>query len=567
MGHEAARRARRRLRRVATVATAFCGFALYLAWHASVDADLSPADELPLSVAQAQGPDAALAASSRTGTVAAPVHAASPSSGAIESSGASNASVASAASTSEARTASMPAAAVPVSNVAGSASSSASATTSASTSVASAPTPTESPSGAPGPEGASADAATIAPTFTQADAESADLVKRGAYLARAGDCIACHTADKSRPYAGGLPIGTPLGTIYTPNITPDPDTGIGRWTDADFVRAMHEGVGKGGEHLYPAFPYTEYTRIAERDVLAIRAYLNTLTPVHYTPPRNDLKFPFNQRWLLFFWKLFNFREGRFVPDPKQSPQWNRGAYLVEGLAHCEECHTPRNFMQGLKTSGRLSGEVQAGWHAFNITPDKTSGIGNWGDDDLVHYLSVGVAPGRANAAGPMAEVVADSTQFLTNEDLRSIGVYLRSVPPVAGGDARARDQWGKPADDVTQLRGTSPVGVNGAQLFVGNCASCHDWTGRGIGGDAALAYPSLIHNSVVGANNASNLALVVLHGVVRKTKHANVSMPGFGDQLNDEQIAAIVNYVTQHFGDPRATLTAGDVAQLRAQQQ
>lgn len=419
-------------------------------------------------------------------------------------------------------------------------------------------------SGEPGPGASSAGAAT---TFTQADAESSDLLKRGAYLARAGDCIACHTADKSRPYAGGLPINTPFGTIYTPNITPDPDTGIGRWTDADFVRAMHEGVGKGGEHLYPAFPYTEYTRVAERDVLAIRAYLKTLTPIHYTPPRNDLQFPFNQRWLLFFWKLFNFREGRFVPNPQQSPQWNRGAYLVEGLAHCEECHTPRNFMQGLKTSDRLSGEVQAGWHAFNITPDKTSGIGHWSDDDLVRYLSVGAVPGRANAAGPMAEVVADSTQFLTNEDLRSIGIYLRSVPPVSGGDTRARDQWGKPADDVTQLRGTAPVGVNGAQLFIANCASCHDWSGRGIGGDATLAYPSLIHNSVVGAGNASNLAMVVLHGVARKTKDADVLMPGFGGQLNDEQIAAIVNYVTQHFGNPRATLTAGDVAQLRARQQ
>jgi len=522
------------LRRVATAATAFCGFALYLAWHASVDTDLSPADELPLSVAQAQGPDAAHAAASRSGAVTAEAQAALPSSGALDASGASTAF---AASTSESTAASVPGQTVPVS--------SASATA----------TPTAAPTAA------------STTTFTQADAESADLVKRGAYLARAGDCIACHTADKSRPYAGGLPIGTPFGTLYTPNITPDADTGIGRWSDADFVRAMHEGVGKGGEHLYPAFPYTEYTRIAERDVLAIRAYLNTLTPIHYTPPRNDLKFPFNQRWLLFFWKLFNFHEGRFVPDPKQSPQWNRGAYLVEGLAHCEECHTPRNFMQGLKASDRLSGEVQAGWHAFNITPDKTSGIGNWSDDDLVHYLSVGVAPGRANAAGPMAEVVADSTQFLTREDLRSIGVYLRSVPPVAGGDTHPRDRWGKPADDVTQLRGTSPVGVNGAQLFLGNCASCHDWSGRGIGGDAALAYPSLIHNSVVGANNASNLALVVLHGVTRKTKDANVLMPGFGNELNDEQIAAIVNYVTEHFGNPRATLTAGDVAQLRARQQ
>lgn len=399
------------------------------------------------------------------------------------------------------------------------------------------------------------------------DPNSADLLKRGEYLARAGDCIACHTADKSRPFAGGLPIGTPFGTLYTPNITPDPETGIGRWTDADFLRAMQQGIRKGGEHLYPAFPYAEYTRVTERDVLAIRAYLNTVAPIRYTPPHNELSFPFNQRWLMFFWNLFNFHEGRFVPDPKQSPQWNRGAYLVEGLAHCEECHTPRNVMQGLKSSDRLSGEVQAGWRAFNITPDHAGGIGNWSDDDIVRYLGTGAVPGRANAAGPMADVVANSTQYLTLEDLRSIAVYLRSVPPVAGGQTRPRDQWGQPADDVKNLRGTRVTGVDGAQLFLGNCASCHNWTGQGVGGSAPLAYPSLIHNSVVGSADGSNLAMVILHGVNRRTKDADVMMPAFGDELTDDQIAALTNYVTKHFGDPKAAVTVDDVAKLRQRQQ
>nr|WP_242539086.1 cytochrome c [Trinickia acidisoli] len=469
--------------RMAGLAAAFSVFALYLAWHASNDRETSPADELPLSIAQAQG--ASEVATAR----------------------ASGANAASAAAVSSAANASAP-----------------------------------------------------------MDADTADLVKRGEYLARAGDCIACHTADKSRPFAGGLPIGTPFGTLYTPNITPDPDTGIGRWTDADFVRAMQQGIGKGGEHLYPAFPYAEYTRVTERDVLAIRAYLNTLTPIRYTPPRNELSFPFNQRWLMFFWNLFNFHEGRFVPDPKQSPQWNRGAYLVEGLAHCEECHTPRNFMQGLKSSDRFSGEVQAGWHAFNITPDKAGGIGNWSDDDVAHYLATGVVPGRANAAGPMGDVVENSTQYLTSDDLRSMAVYLRSVPPIAGGQTRARDQWGRPADDVLRLRGTRVTGVDGAQLFVGNCASCHNWTGQGVGGAAPLAYPSLIHNSAVGVADAGNLAMVILYGVNRRTKDVHVMMPGFGDELNDDQIAAIANYVTQHFGDPKATMTAADVAKLRTRQ-
>ena len=394
-----------------------------------------------------------------------------------------------------------------------------------------------------------------------------DLVKRGEYLARAGDCVACHTADKSRPYAGGLPIATPFGTIYTPNITPDPDTGIGQWSDAEFLRAMHEGIGKSGERLYPAFPYVEYTRVTDQDVLAIRAYLNTLAPVHYTPPRNDMKFPFNQRWLMTFWNLVNFNEGRFVPDPKQSAEWNRGAYLVQGLAHCEECHTPRNFMQGLKSSDRLSGAVQAGWHAFNITPDKNSGIGNWSDDELVSYLSTGVAPGRANAAGPMAEVVADSTQYLNDEDLHAIVAYLRSVPPVSGGETRPRDQWGKPADDVTALRGQTITSVNGAQLFIANCATCHNWTGQGVGASAPGAYPSLVHNSVVGAGDANNLAMVILHGVNRTTKQADVLMPAFGDQLTDDQVAAITNYVTRQFGNPQSTLTVDQIAKLRTQQQ
>ncbi|HEY1998578.1 MAG TPA: cytochrome c [Paraburkholderia sp.] len=400
-----------------------------------------------------------------------------------------------------------------------------------------------------------------------AGAASSDLVKRGEYLARAGDCMACHTVDKSRPFAGGVPINTPFGTIYTPNLTPDPDTGIGQWSDADFQRAMHEGIGRGGERLYPAFPYAEYTRVTSTDVQAIRAYLNTLTPIHYTPPRNEMNFPFNQRWLMVFWNLFNFTEGRFVPDPKQRPEWNRGAYLVEGLAHCEECHTPRNILQGLKTTDRFSGATQAGWHAFNITPDRNSGVGNWSDDELMRYLSTGVAPGRANAAGPMGEVVADSTQYLTPEDLRSIVVYLRSVAPVIGGETHPRDQWGKPASDVTAWRGTAMTGVNGAQLFVANCASCHTWSGQGVGASAPGAYPSLIHNTTVGASDASNLAMVILHGVQRTTQQADVLMPAFAGELSDDQVAAITNYVTRQFGNPQATVSVEQVAKLRAQQQ
>jgi mono/diheme cytochrome c family protein len=402
-------------------------------------------------------------------------------------------------------------------------------------------------------------------------ADSVELVKRGEYLARAGDCIACHTSDSGRPFAGGVAIGTPFGTIYTPNITPDPDTGIGQWSDADFLRAMHEGIGKAGERLYPAFPYPSYTKATDRDVLAIRAYLNTVAPIHFTPPANELTFPFNQRWLMFFWNLFNFDEGRFVPDPKQSAEWNRGAYLVDGLAHCGECHTPRNFMQGLKSHERFSGAVQAGWHAFNITPDKVSGIGNWSAAEVAAYLATGVAQGRANAAGPMAQVVEDSTQYLSGEDLRSIAVYLRALPPVRGGlssdQAQARETHGAPASDVTVLRGVEIKGVNGAQLFIANCATCHRWTGEGVGASAPGAYPPLIHNSVAGAADPANLVMVILHGVSRKTQQAEVLMPSFASQLTDDQIAAIGNYVTKQFGNPHSSVTAAQVAQLRNLQQ
>ncbi|HEY4805155.1 MAG TPA: cytochrome c [Paraburkholderia sp.] len=400
------------------------------------------------------------------------------------------------------------------------------------------------------------------------DADKPDLIRRGEYLTRIGDCAACHTADTGRPFAGGLPISTPFGKIYTPNITPDPDTGIGQWSDADFMRAMHEGIGKGGERLYPAFPYVEFTRVTEQDVLAIRAYLNTVAPVHYRPPANALRFPFNQRWLMILWNLFNFDESRFVPDPKQSPEFNRGAYLVEGLAHCGECHTPRNFMQGLETTERFSGATQAGWQAYNITPDRTGGIGDWRDDALIAYLATGIAAGHGDAAGPMAEVVQHSTQFLTHEDLRSIVAYLRALPPVSGGVTRARDAWGKPAaDDITALRGTTITTVNGLQLFVANCASCHNWTGAGVGASAPGAYPSLIHNSVAGAPSPINLTMVILHGVTRETKDADVRMPAFGDELSNVQVAAISNYVTKQFGNPQATITAEQVAALRAQSQ
>ncbi|MBB3257007.1 mono/diheme cytochrome c family protein [Paraburkholderia bannensis] len=421
-------------------------------------------------------------------------------------------------------------------------------------------------------------------TTTDADTHTrrADLVRRGEYLARLGNCAGCHTADPARPFAGGRAIDSPFGRLYTPNLTPDLATGIGAWSDADFLRAMHEGMGRDGERLFPAFPYVEFTRVSDGDVLAIRAYLRTLAPIRYTPPANLLHFPFKLRGLIALWNLLNFEPARFVPDPHQSAEYNRGAYLVEGLAHCEECHTPRNLTYGLSKTRRFSGGTQAGWLAYNITPDRVSGIGGWSDDALMRYLTTGVAAGHASAAGPMAEIVQNATQYLRPEDLRAMSVFLRAQPGVRDlehvKELRPRDMLGEPAiDDVTTLRGSGVGGVgdagkvSGAQLFVANCASCHRWTGAGVTGGAAAsatsAYESLIHNSTVGASSADNLAMVILYGVRRQTKNADVLMPAFADELDDAQIAALANYVTKRFGNPATATTVSRIADLRAQAQ
>ncbi|WP_244816828.1 cytochrome c [Caballeronia sp. Lep1P3] len=383
--------------------------------------------------------------------------------------------------------------------------------------------------------------------------------------------MACHTADPARPFAGGRAIATRFGTFYTPNITSDRATGIGAWTDAQFVRAMREGIGRHGERLYPAFPYTAYTRLSDSDVLAMRAYLATVPPVRYTPPRHALAFPFDQRWLMAVWNAFNFSPGRFVPDPAKSAQWNRGAYLVDALGHCGQCHTPRNLLGGLKDGERLGGATVAGWRAGNLTPARVAGIGAWRDDELLRYLATGAAPGRAYAVGPMAEVVANSTQFLSGDDLRAMVVYLRSMPVVAG-DERAPSRWsfGQPAKvDVTALDAmsvfapTAAAHADGARLYAAACASCHGISGEGEG----RAFPPLVHDAVTGALGAmdpSNLVLVILHGVQRPSRGASASMPAFGAQLSDEEIAALASFVTRQFGDPRAATRAADVARLRA---
>jgi mono/diheme cytochrome c family protein len=261
------------------------------------------------------------------------------------------------------------------------------------------------------------------PTGVATELKSASLVERGEYLTRAADCEVCHTAENGTPFAGGLAFVLPFGTIYSTNITPDVETGIGSYTDANFLDAVRKGIGRGHAKLYPAMPYPSYTYMSDADALAIMAYLFTIKPVHAPAPKNTLAFPFNQRSLMSVWSAFFNPDKRFEPNVDRSAEWNRGAYLVEAMGHCGECHTPRNLFFALNNRQKFGGFVQAGWRAYNITADRSSGVGAWSDADLAHYLSMGHADGRGTASGPMGEAVDASLQYLKPSDITAMVTY------------------------------------------------------------------------------------------------------------------------------------------------
>ncbi len=269
------------------------------------------------------------------------------------------------------------------------------------------------------------------PTGVPASLKNASLIDRGRYLVRAADCGACHTAIGGPPFAGGRAFVLPFGTIYSTNITPDKDTGIGRYTDSDFLAAVHRGVRRDGARLYPAMPFASYTFVTDADALAIKTYLFSLTPINAPAIPNTFAFPFNQRWAMGVWAMMFNANRRFEPHANQSAEWNRGAYLVEALAHCGECHTPRNLFQALDNRRKFAGAVTGGWRAYNITSDPTSGVGSWTEAALAHYLATGHAEGRGTAAGPMGEAIDLSLVHLTGEDIAAMVAYLRTVPPVA----------------------------------------------------------------------------------------------------------------------------------------
>lgn len=389
---------------------------------------------------------------------------------------------------------------------------------------------------------------------------TADLVTRGEYLARAADCEACHTVRGSNRFSGGLAFKLPFGTLYSPNITPDKETGIGAWSDADFLKAIHQGIGSDGKRLYPAFPYTAYTYLTKDDVLAIKAYLFSLPPVHAVAPDNTLAFPFNQRRLMAVWAWFFNPDRRFQARADRPAEWNRGAYLVEALGHCGECHTPRNLMQALDNRRKFSGAITAGWNAYNVTADRATGIGAWSDVELAQYLSNGHSRGRGTASGPMGEAVNLSLRHLSAGDIDAIVAYLHTVPAISRPELPATLAGPAPA---AHNMGVSPdLDPKGKQIFEGACESCHGWTGSGT----LTAYATLTGARAINDPSAINVTQIVLSGAPRESADGMTFMPAFGAAYSDTEIAAVANYVTARFGAKPSQITAQQVAELRRSQ-
>jgi mono/diheme cytochrome c family protein len=365
-------------------------------------------------------------------------------------------------------------------------------------------------------------------------------VGRGEYLALVGDCLACHTVRGGKPYAGGLEIPTPFGTLYTPNITPDPDTGIGKWTADDFWRALHDGVGKDGSYLYPAFPFTNYTRVTRADSDAMYAFFMAMPPVKQPNQPHEMRFPYNQRQLLLGWRTLYFKPGEFQPNPQQSAEWNRGAYLVEGLGHCNACHGSRNILGAVRDDDIGGGLIPVqNWYAPSLSSARETGVGDWEVKDIVDLLRTGVSP-RGAVYGPMSAVVAHSLQNMTLGDLGAMAVYLKSQaqksPPAEPAQVRTTD---------AQVAGMLK---QGAALYEKHCADCHQPNGAGV----PRIYPPLAGNRSITTPHPINAIRIVLFGGFPPSTEGNprpYGMPPFYQELSDVEVAALVTYIRQSWGN------------------
>jgi mono/diheme cytochrome c family protein len=380
----------------------------------------------------------------------------------------------------------------------------------------------------------------------RADPPTPETIARGKALVDAADCASCHTADPAKPFAGGKRIDTPFGGIFSPNLTPDKDTGLGTWSDDEFYRALHDGVARNGARYYPAFPYPNFTKITREDVLAIRAYLSTLTPVHNIPPPPQLRWPLNYRVVMRGWNWLFFKPGTFEKNPQKSEEWNRGAYLVEGAAHCGACHTPKNMFGADKRGQTYGGGLIDGWFAPRLDGAERSGLKSWSIDDIAEYLQSG-RNGRSHAGKLMAEVVVNSTSKMSDADVRAIAVYLKDSP--AGAP--------EPVVPPQQAQMT-----DGARIYKGACIACHEADGTG----APRIYPPLPGNANLQSADPSSTLRIILDGAetVTTPRAPNTgSMPAYAAKLTDQEIADVASYIRNSWGNVAPALTAEQVRKAR----
>ncbi|EJL84016.1 cytochrome c, mono- and diheme variants family [Polaromonas sp. CF318] len=384
-------------------------------------------------------------------------------------------------------------------------------------------------------------------------APSDGLIARGAYLARAGNCQACHTAQGGQAYAGGRGIATPFGTVFTSNLTPDDKTGIGGWSAAHFWRAMHNGRSRDGRLLYPAFPYTSYTQVTREDSDALYAYLRSLPPVVAPNLPHALRFPYQSQAALAVWRALFFSPGVYEPDAARGAEWNRGAYLVKGLGHCAACHTARNALGGSDQGLDLAGGLipMQNWYAPSLASPYEAGVGDWDKQHIVSLLKNGVSP-RASVTGPMAEVVQRSTQYLSDADLGAMAQFLKELPP---------SQTAPPEPAAIKTQGESVQ--RAAKLYEQHCAQCHGAKGEGI----ANAYPALAGNRAVTMGQASNLVQIVLNGGYAPATEGNprpFGMPPFVLVLNDADMGLVLTHIRQSWGNRASEITPLEVNRIRA---